>query len=76
MQKIHPLRAYRERHGISCAELAKKLDIAESTLRSFENGNRIISGELAREIEDLLGIKRVVIRPDIFGPIQSGERTA
>jgi DNA-binding XRE family transcriptional regulator len=63
---IHPLRNYRVVHGLTCADLAKKLGIAEPTLRSFENGNRTVSAELAVEIEKLIGIKRAIFRSDIF----------
>ena len=71
MQKTHPLRSYRAVHGLSCSDLAKKLGIAEPTLRSFENGNRKVSAELAVEIERITGITRAAVRPDIFGPTQS-----
>jgi len=66
MDKPHPLRAYRTEHGLSCVDLGKKLGIAASTVRSFENGNRVISAETAVEIEKLLGIERSAIRADLW----------
>ena len=50
-QKHKLLREYRVRKGISPKEMAKKLGIAESTLRSLENGTRPITAELCRDIE-------------------------
>jgi transcriptional regulator with XRE-family HTH domain len=71
---IHPLRAYRLRHGLSCAELAKALDIAEPTLRSFENGHRVVSAETAVEIERRIGVTRQRLRPELFGPLDSAAK--
>ncbi len=66
MPTEHPLRAYRSTHDLTCADLAKKLGIAEPTVRSFENGHRIISAEMAVTIEDRLGIPRYKIRADLW----------
>lgn len=60
------LRSYRTKNNLSAAEVAKTLGIAESTLRSYENGNRQIDGDFAVKVEKLLGIDRVLIRPDLF----------
>jgi len=62
------IRSYRKKHGLSCADLAKKLDLAESTLRSIENGTRPITAELAVEIERVTDavILRRHLRPDLF----------
>ena len=65
-QAVHPLRAYRAQHDLTCAKLAKTLGIAEPTLRSFENGHRKISAETAIEIERKIGISRSELRSDIF----------
>ena len=60
------LREYRAQKDLSAEEVARKLGIAESTLRSYENGNREIDGDTAVLIEDRLGIPREDIRPDLF----------
>ena len=60
------LRGYRAQKDLSAEEVARKLGIAESTLRSYENGNREIDGDTAVLIEDRLGIPREDIRPDLF----------
>jgi len=60
------LREYRAQKDLSAEEVARKLGIAESTLRSYENGNREIDGDTAVLIESRLGIPREDIRPDLF----------
>lgn len=65
-----PLRAYRKNKGMSLGEVAEKLGVASSTLRSWENGNRELPAEMAVTIERLFGIKRVMLRPDLFRPAQ------
>jgi transcriptional regulator with XRE-family HTH domain len=66
METQHALREYRLERDISCAELAKTLGMAETTLRSYENGNRIISAETAIEIEAAIGIPRSRLRSDLW----------
>jgi predicted transcriptional regulator len=66
MEVQHPLRKYRVERGLSCAELAKTLDLAEATVRSYENGNRTISAETAVAIEKRIGIPRAQIRSDLW----------
>lgn len=63
------LREYRTKKGLSCEEFAKKLGIAEPTMRSLENGTRSITPERAKEIEEKTGgaLTRTALRPDIFG---------
>lgn len=60
------LRAFRISNGFTPSEMAKKLGIAESTLRSYENGHREIDGDFAVHIEAVLGLDRMLIRPDLF----------
>lgn len=70
MSKTHRLlRDYRTKHGLSCGEFAKKLGIAEPTMRSLENGTRPITPERAKEIEDATNgeLTRPQLRPDIYG---------
>jgi DNA-binding transcriptional regulator YdaS (Cro superfamily) len=64
------LRLYREKHGISCGEFARKLGVAEPTMRSLENGTRPITPERAKKIEEVTGgeLTRPQLLPDIFGP--------
>jgi plasmid maintenance system antidote protein VapI len=66
-RKIHPLRSYRQEKNLRTSHVAEKLGIAESTVRSFENGTRTIDADWALKIEKLLGISRNALRPDLFG---------
>ncbi len=65
-KKVHPLRAYRRKNRLKAEVLAKRLGIATSTLRSFENGNRTIDADWAIEIERRIGIPTADMRPDLF----------
>ena len=60
------LRRYRAENQLTAQAVAKRLDIAPSTLRSFENGSRELSGEMAVRIEKRLGINREKLRADLF----------
>jgi transcriptional regulator with XRE-family HTH domain len=60
------LRAYRVSRGLRAEDIAKKLGIHPATVRSYENGNREISGDVAVHIENKLGIDRELLRPDLF----------
>lgn len=61
-----PLRAYRKAHGLKAEEVASKLQVAASTLRSWENGTRQLPPDMALKIERLFGIDRILMRPDLF----------
>lgn len=77
MQAAHQiLRSYRTKHGISLEDFAKRLGIAEVTLRSLENGNRTITAERAKEIEEQTNgaLTREQLRPDIFDAPAKPER--
>ena len=65
-----PLRLYRDKHGISCADFARRIGVAEPTMRSLENGTRAITPERAKLIEAATGgeVTRQQLPPDIFGP--------
>lgn len=65
-RKKMELRAYRKRHGLSAIEVGKRLGVAGSTFRSWENGVREMPAEKAVQAEKTLGIDRVLLRPDLF----------
>jgi transcriptional regulator with XRE-family HTH domain len=65
--KVHPLRAWRLRHGMTQGELAKMLNIHTSNLTYWETGRRPIPALRAWKIQKQLGIRVEVLRPDIFG---------
>jgi len=61
-----PLRRYRLKKKLTTKELALQLKLAESTVRSLENGTRQFTAEQAVRIEGILSIPRAEMRPDIF----------
>lgn len=72
------LRTYRQEHGLSCKEMGDLLGIKESTVRSLENGNRQVTPERAKNIEEKVAlalagrkVRRALTRwqllPDFFG---------
>ena len=69
MQAHKLIRPYREANDVSPAELAKRLCIAESTLRSLENGNRKVTPGMAVALERETGIPRAEFCPEIFNGI-------
>lgn len=62
------LREYREGRGVAPDAFAKQLGVAESTLRSMENGTRPITPQRAVEIEERTsgGLTRQKILPELF----------
>lgn len=66
MAKKSPIRAYRKAKKLSAKALADILGVAESTVRSFENGNRTVSADQALTIEKKTGIHRSELRPDLW----------
>jgi transcriptional regulator with XRE-family HTH domain len=62
----NPLRAYREKHGLSQAELASMLKVSRQMVGLLEKGERNYTAEMALTIERRLGIDRVLTRPDLF----------
>lgn len=69
------LRSYREKKKLSQEQLAERLKAGRSTARlrvsrrlvgMWETGERAITAEWAVEIEKILGINRVLHRPDLF----------
>lgn len=60
------LREYREANGLSCEEAGAKIEVAGTTWRSYENGNREVDGDTAKLIEERCGVPRSKIRADLF----------
>jgi plasmid maintenance system antidote protein VapI len=65
-KRCEPLDRYIGIHGISISDLALKLAKPEPTVRSWVNGNRAITAEVAVFLERKLEIPRETFRPDIF----------
>lgn len=60
---------YRSRRGINQQQLASELGTSPGYLHDLETGRRKPSPALTRKIEELTGISRHELRPDIFGPM-------
>lgn len=63
---IHPFRKYREKHGLTQEDLARKLGVSRQMVGFIESGEREITAENAVEWETEIGIPRAQLRPDIF----------
>lgn len=50
MKREHPLRAYRQRHGLSQRQMANLLGTTKVTVSRIETGTREPSGDLLRRI--------------------------
>lgn len=64
-------RAAREAAGISLASLARQATFSESHLRSIENGNRRVTGEVVDTYEKALATGGLLV--DLFMADQSGD---
>ena len=64
----HPLLAYRRQQELSQDDLAKQLETTGATISRIESGARAPSHKLALRIEQVTGISRQVLRPDIYEP--------
>ena len=62
----NPLRAYRSKKRLSQREIAGALGVSRQMVQMLETGERNFTAEMAVKIEKMLGIDRVLIRPDIF----------
>lgn len=65
MATEHPLTAWRERHGISQSELARRLGKNRTYMSRVELGQRQIGHDLLPRVCRLTGIKPDVLRPDL-----------
>lgn len=62
----HPIREYRARNNLSRAQLAETLGCSKHLITSVETGHRSITAEKAVQWEQIIGIRREVLRPDLF----------
>jgi len=61
---------YRKQNGLTQAALAQRLGISQSAVAHLESGSRKPRPKLVLLIEEVTGIPRHEIRPDIY-PIDS-----
>lgn len=69
---VHPIAAYREAHGLTPAQFAKKIGAfresasgARVTIARYESGARQPSINTARRIAKKTGIPLLALRPDL-----------
>lgn len=48
-------------------ELADMLEVKQSTVSEWFSGKKNVSPKMAKKIEQMFGIARESIRPDVFG---------
>lgn len=63
----HPVTEFREEHGISQDELAKRLGLSRWTINRIEKGERRPSWRSLDKWVSVTGIPRQELRPDIYG---------
>jgi DNA-binding transcriptional regulator YdaS (Cro superfamily) len=70
LEQMHPIRAYRMKHGRTLKSMAKTLGISVSILAMYELGQRRIPPLRAVKIEKKLkgALKRAALCPEVFGP--------
>ena len=63
------IKRYREKQGLTKADLATKLGVSQSFITHIETGRRAVSPAMAVRWETLTHgvLSRAALRPDIFG---------
>lgn len=64
MDKINPIRAWRELHGVTVKDLAERVGVQDSAVCKWER-NRVSSGNALR-LHEITGIPLHRLRPDIY----------
>jgi transcriptional regulator with XRE-family HTH domain len=61
----HPLQAYRKEHGLTRAELARKLEVTRMAIWRYETRTRLIDRELLTRFSERTGLSKSLLRPDL-----------
>lgn len=69
MERIHPLKAYRERQAppLTQNQLAELLGVSTATISRWETGIRKVDPDLLPSVAEKTGIAPVELRPDLAG---------
>lgn len=73
---METLRTWRKAKGLSAEDAATKIGVSAVHWFRMESGARAVAADKALAIEELTGISRHVLRPDIFGPAPKKGRAA
>lgn len=71
---MHPLRAYRDKEGLSQQELADKLGVSRQMVGLIETGERAVTPENAKTWERVIPLSKEILCPEIFGRAPKAER--
>lgn len=63
--ETNPLKAYREDHQLSKAELARLLGVSRSIAHRWESGERKIGPDSLATVSEKTGIPKRELRPDL-----------
>lgn len=63
---IDALRRYREQQDLTQPEAAEALGVSRETYNRYENGRRLIPAKRLGPIEQITGVMRRDLRPDLF----------
>jgi transcriptional regulator with XRE-family HTH domain len=66
----HPLKAYRDREGLTQAELGKRLGVPRNSVARWEIGARKIDTALVPSVAQKTGIPPRELRPDLAEMLQ------
>lgn len=71
METVTPLKNWRLENGLTAEAAASKLNVTLPMWSRWENQKRAIPPQRVLAIEEVTGISRHILRPDIFGPANS-----
>jgi DNA-binding transcriptional regulator YdaS (Cro superfamily) len=69
MQTISIIAAQRKKKNLTLKQVGAlcKPPVNKATVSRWENGERVVSGERALDLERVIGLSRKKLRPDLFG---------
>ncbi len=73
MSEDHPLKSYREKHGMTRADLARELDVSKTTVGRWEEGHRKIDETMLPLVVSKTSIPARKLRPDLAELLRGGQ---
>jgi transcriptional regulator with XRE-family HTH domain len=62
---VHPLTQFRENHGLTKTELARRIGVSKTTVMRWEKGSRNVELDLLQRVSKATGISARLLRPDL-----------